>query len=214
METKKIKIKFRQLSDGENIPWQQATNFAELVWSGVYEIRVTDDDMSHGLPFSFADNDKVTLVVKDHAVEGTLQRNRNIVQTLTRIECSTGNVLTYTRTRSFKEEVHEWSEWDAVGSSINVRHHVETTKSIFPNELNIWGEVNELNITLVKPKSENRVNEYVIQFTSGAVPTMLTLPDDIRWANDSPPTIAENMIYQISILNGLAVCLEFSNYAS
>ena len=53
-------------------------------------------------------------------------------------------------------------------------------------------------------------NEYLFQFTSGATATTLTLPDGLKWANDTPPTIAENMIYQISILKGLASVLEFS----
>jgi hypothetical protein len=57
-------------------------------------------------------------------------------------------------------------------------------------------------------------NEFLFQFTSGSEPTSLTLPDDIKWANDTAPTIAENMKYQISVLNGLAVALEFSNAAA
>jgi hypothetical protein len=51
----------------------------------------------------------------------------------------------------------------------------------------------------------------LFQFTSGATATTLTLPDDIKWANDDPPTIAENMIYQVSILKGMASILGFSN---
>lgn len=54
-------------------------------------------------------------------------------------------------------------------------------------------------------------NEYLFQFTSGTTATTLTLPNDIKWANDSAPTIAENKIYQVSILKGLASVLEFSN---
>lgn len=54
-------------------------------------------------------------------------------------------------------------------------------------------------------------NEYLFQFTSGSTPTTLSLPDDIKWTNDSAPTISENMIYQISVLKGLASCLEFEN---
>ena len=54
-------------------------------------------------------------------------------------------------------------------------------------------------------------NEFVFQFTSGATATSLTLPDDIKWANDSAPTISENKIYQISVLKGLASCLEFEH---
>lgn len=54
-------------------------------------------------------------------------------------------------------------------------------------------------------------DEYIFQFTSGPSATSLTLPTDIKWANDSTPTIVENMIYQVSILKGLACILEINN---
>lgn len=54
-------------------------------------------------------------------------------------------------------------------------------------------------------------NEYLFQFTSGATATSLSIPDDIKWANDSAPTIEPNMIYQVSILKGMASVLEFNN---
>lgn len=54
-------------------------------------------------------------------------------------------------------------------------------------------------------------HEYLFQFTSGATATTLSLPSDLKWANDTPPTIKPNMIYQVSILKGLASVLEFSN---
>lgn len=63
-------------------------------------------------------------------------------------------------------------------------------------------------------KTAGVANEFLFQFTSGSEPTSLTLPDDIKWVNDTAPTIAENKIYQISILNGLGICLEFENIKS
>jgi hypothetical protein len=39
----------------------------------------------------------------------------------------------------------------------------------------------------------------------------LTLPDNLKWANDVIPSIKENRTYQISILKGLASVLEFAN---
>ena len=54
-------------------------------------------------------------------------------------------------------------------------------------------------------------NEYLFQFTSGSTATSLTLPADIKWANDNAPTIGTNMIYQVSVLRGLASVLEFNN---
>ena len=49
----------------------------------------------------------------------------------------------------------------------------------------------------------------MFQFTSGATATSLTLPDDIKWANEV--TIEPNKIYQVSILKGLGSVLEFDN---
>lgn len=86
----------------------------------------------------------------------------------------------------------------------------DTTFTLTPNTFHVWDEVTSLTLTLGSEQS-GVANEYVFQFTSGSTPTSLTLPDDIRWVNDSAPTIANNMIYQISVLNGLAVALEFIN---
>ena len=79
-----------------------------------------------------------------------------------------------------------------------------------PNVFHVFPECRNLSRSL-GPETSGVTNEYLFQFTSGATATSLTLPDDIKWANDTPPTIAENMIYQISILKGLASVLEFSN---
>ena len=84
----------------------------------------------------------------------------------------------------------------------------ETTIEIAPNVLNLWGEVTELDITLAEGKA-GVVNEYMFQFTSGDVATTLILPSEIKWA--STPTIQANKVYQISIVNNLAVMGEFSD---
>ena len=86
----------------------------------------------------------------------------------------------------------------------------DTTFTLTPNTFHVWDEVSELTLTL-GDETSGVANEYVFQFTSGSEPTALTLPDNIKWANDSAPTIAENKIYQVSVLKGLATALEFSN---
>ncbi len=82
--------------------------------------------------------------------------------------------------------------------------------TLIPNTFHVWDEVGYLELSLA-PETSGVANEYLFQFTSGSTATSLTLPDDIKWANDSAPTIAENMIYQVSILKGLASVLEFDN---
>lgn len=97
------------------------------------------------------------------------------------------------------------------GAYAEVNHGTsDTTFALTPNTFHVWDEVSTLTLTLGS-EIAGVANEYLFQFTSGATATSLTLPDDIKWANDATPTIVENMIYQVSILKGLASVLEFSN---
>lgn len=86
----------------------------------------------------------------------------------------------------------------------------DTTFTLTPNVFHVWDVVSALTLTLGEEES-GYANEFLFQFTSGSTPTTLTLPANLKWANDNVPTIAENKTYQISILRGLASALEFSN---
>ena len=89
----------------------------------------------------------------------------------------------------------------------------DTTFTLTPNTFHVWDEVTSLTLNFGSGIS-GVANEYLFQFTSGPTATSLTLPDDIKWANDNAPTIEANMIYQVSVLRGLASVLEFSNATS
>lgn len=96
------------------------------------------------------------------------------------------------------------------GAYAEVNHGTsDTTFTLTPNTFHVWDEVASLDL-LFADEQAGVANEYLFQFTSGATATTLTLPD-VKWANDSAPTIAENMIYQVSVLKGLASVLEFIN---
>lgn len=213
MENTNLKIECHKLNDDGSMVYQSMSNLDGLIWNGVYIIRAFNDNGSWGLPFTLADNEAVNLVVKDQAPkeEATTDAKRTVVQTVTRVEKETGEVLTYSRTRTCRDGELCWSKWSRLGGVISVVNHTATTVSIMPNVMNVWGEVLNLNISLVEPADKSLVNEYMIQFVSGEVATTLTLPDSIKWVNNNIPAIATNKIYQISILNGLAVCLEFYN---
>ena len=86
----------------------------------------------------------------------------------------------------------------------------DTTFTLTPNTFHVWDEVTSLTLNFGSGIS-GMANEYLFQFTSGPTATSLSLPDDIKWANDNVPTIEANMIYQVSILHGLASVLEFNN---
>lgn len=100
-------------------------------------------------------------------------------------------------------------ENDAKYQTLLQVNQTETTLEIQPNVLNVWGEVASLDITLATPSDTSIVNEYMVQFTSGATATQLVLPDTIEWMSE--PTINANATYQLSIINNLAVIGEWSN---
>ena len=84
----------------------------------------------------------------------------------------------------------------------------DTTFELTPNVLHRWGEVASLTLTL-GAETPGVVNEYMFQFTSGAVATQLSLPETVKWT--STPEIAANTVYQVSIVDNLAVMGGWSN---
>lgn len=87
-------------------------------------------------------------------------------------------------------------------------NQTETTVTINPNVLNVWGTVASLTITLAEA-DPTKYNEYMIQFESGSAATTLTLPATVSWLNDAE--IKENTTYQISIVNNLGIMEGWNN---
>lgn len=84
----------------------------------------------------------------------------------------------------------------------------DTTFTLTPNVLHKWGEVASLTLTLGEG-TPGVVNEYMFEFTSGATATQLQLPETVKWS--ATPDIAANMVYQVSIVNNLAVMGGWAN---
>ena len=200
---------YRCLNDGEKTKWKQLTSIGEFIWDGVYAIRLVADEPSLGLPFKVNGEEVINLLVNDQFRDNHIQNNRIIVQTLTRVERSTGHVQTYTRSRRYSNGEHKWSDWKTTAGGTGIINQTDTVVCIMPNVLNLWDEVCELEITLAEPADKSIVNEYMIQFTSGEVATTLILPSEIKWM--SAPKIQANKVYQISIVNNLAVMGEFND---
>lgn len=80
----------------------------------------------------------------------------------------------------------------ATATNTTITNQSSTTATIAPNTLNKWDEVAELTLAL-GAETPGIVNEYLIQFTSGATPTVVTVPEDVKWA--SPLKIKANRIY-------------------
>ena len=79
----------------------------------------------------------------------------------------------------------------------------ETTYTLNSNRLYIWDEVASLDLSFAE-EIPDVVNEYTFQFTSGATPTSITLPDTIQWANGEP-SFEANKTYQVSIVNNIGL---------
>lgn len=76
----------------------------------------------------------------------------------------------------------------------------DTTFTLTPNAMHVWGEVAQLNLTLGTP-IPNVVNEYAFEFRSPATPTNLLLPNTLRWPNNYVTPIIGNKRYQAIIIN-------------
>lgn len=78
----------------------------------------------------------------------------------------------------------------------------DTTFTLTPNILHQWDTVSSLTLTL-GGGVDGAVNEYTFQFTSGTTATTLSLPSSVKFPSEL--TIEANKIYQISIVNNLAL---------
>lgn len=80
---------------------------------------------------------------------------------------------------------------------------------LMPNTFYVFPECGILDIYAFGPETVGVANEYLFQFTSGNEATTLSLPGDLKWTEEL--TIEPNMIYQVSILKGLASVLSWDN---
>lgn len=80
----------------------------------------------------------------------------------------------------------------------------DTTFTLTPNAMHVWGEVAQLSLTLGAPMP-NVVNEYAFEFQSPTTPTNLLLPATLKWYNSYTPTIHAGKRYQASIVNNVII---------
>jgi hypothetical protein len=83
---------------------------------------------------------------------------------------------------------------------------VETTASdnntLLPNVKYNFGEVATLTVEFDESNT-NSQSEFVFTFTSGATPTVLTLPSSVQWANEL--TVEANKRYEVSIVDNIGL---------
>lgn len=81
----------------------------------------------------------------------------------------------------------------------------DTTFTLTPNAMHVWGEVAQLTLILGTPMP-NVVNEYAFEFQSpSGTPTNLSLPATLKWYNNYTPTIRAGKRYQASIVNNVII---------
>lgn len=77
----------------------------------------------------------------------------------------------------------------------------DTTFTLTPNVMHIWGTVTSLTLSL-PTDSNSTLDEFMFTFTSGSTPTTLSLPSTVKWVQDIE--VEANKTYQVSIVNNLA----------
>lgn len=92
-----------------------------------------------------------------------------------------------------------------LANSIRMVSQIDTTLTIQPNVLNVWGVVSSLAIGFAAGGAGS-VNEYMLQFTCpSSAGTTLVLPNSVKWMNDDALEPEPGWTYQISVVNDLAV---------
>lgn len=98
---------------------------------------------------------------------------------------------------------------EAIPTNIPLVNHTEESYAIEPNAYHVWGVVDSLDITLATPTYSDIFNEYIIQFSTGDTIPTVSLPADITWKDGIAPILMANKTYQISIVDNLAIYVEF-----
>lgn len=89
------------------------------------------------------------------------------------------------------------TELSSKANKVSVENVSENTKELQPNKYYIFGETETLTLTLAAGE-ENKLSEYMFEFTSGTTPTTLTLPESVKWIGSN--TIEASKTYQVSIV--------------
>ena len=96
---------------------------------------------------------------------------------------------------------------NAVTPVVDKTSDSSTSFAIDPNKMYMFGTRTVLTITLNAGESDV-VNEYMFQFTSGSTPTVLTMPNAVRWIKE-PISISANKKYSVSVENNLGILSEW-----
>lgn len=95
------------------------------------------------------------------------------------------------------------TELSSKANKVSVENVSENTKELQPNKYYIFGEMETLTLTLAAGE-ENKLSEYMFEFTSGTTPTVITEIAGVEWKGD---TIEADKVYQASISRGIGILI-------
>lgn len=87
-----------------------------------------------------------------------------------------------------------------------------TSTALSPNTFYVWGVVSKVTISSFDAGTtqDTGTKEYIFQFTSNSGgTTTLSMPSSVKWVGGNAPTIEANTVYQVSVVNNMAVYASF-----
>lgn len=186
-------------------------------------IKVEMPDVSEFITETEADGKYATPALVDSKVAALVNSAPATLDTLKELADALGNDANFSTTITTKlgEKVDKTTyESDKAGfatkTELNNKKNITTVQEVAdasssasfnldPNTLKKMGEVGTITVLgfTITGLQSNELAEYAFEFKSGDTPTVLTMPESVKWIGDH--TIEANKTYQVSIVNNLAV---------
>lgn len=83
--------------------------------------------------------------------------------------------------------------------------NTDITIALYANRFYLFGSRPSITISSLKSVDSGFYNEYMFTFTSGDTPTVLNLPESVKWNGGKAPVIEPNKEYIVAIVEGIAV---------
>lgn len=95
--------------------------------------------------------------------------------------------------------------WEIVGGGDTKKQEHIGSATILPNVYNVFGTVTG-EITITKGQEQSNVlNNYIIRFTAGDECSVVFNGWELVWAGNNVPTFEVDKIYEIQIIDNLAI---------
>lgn len=97
---------------------------------------------------------------------------------------------------------------EAKANKVRVVNQTESTVTIQPNVMNVWGTITNLNV-IKGDDIAGIVNNYMIRFTAGDSAAVIFSGMNVKWYGGEVPTWTAGNTYEISIVDNIALWAEF-----